>query len=177
MYQEEGSSFFAEFDRGEKEFVAQELAGLIDRAFKLAWKEERGKTRLASDEPWDGMPKFEETSTRGIPQSASQGIGYNVPHLKCFYTNACSIRNKEEELEALASLSQRFDITGVSETWWDASCNWSALLDGYRLFRRDRQGRRGRGVALYVIEGLEYTELTVGNCTVEIPGQEESRGK
>ncbi|KAJ7428099.1 adaptin ear-binding coat-associated protein 1 [Pitangus sulphuratus] len=37
----------------------------------------------------------------------------------------------------------------------------------YRLFRRDRQGRRGRGVAQYVIEGLGCLELTVGNGTVE----------
>ncbi|KAJ7410618.1 rna-directed dna polymerase from mobile element jockey-like [Pitangus sulphuratus] len=61
------------------------------------------------------------------------------------------MRNKQEELEALAQ-SQGFDITGISETWWDETCNWSALLDGYQFFRRDRQGRRGRGVALYVME-------------------------
>lgn len=38
--------------------------------------------------------------------------------------------------------------TGISETWWDGSCNWSALLDGYRLFRRERQ-RSGGGVTLW----------------------------
>jgi len=27
--------------------------------------------------------------------------GYNKAHVKCFYTNAHSIRNKQEELEAL----------------------------------------------------------------------------
>ncbi|KAJ7410330.1 hypothetical protein WISP_109209 [Willisornis vidua] len=63
--------------------------------------------------------------------------------------------------------SQRFDITGISETWWDETCDWSALLDGSWLFRMDRQGRRGRGVALYGKEGLEYVALTVGNGTVE----------
>ncbi|KAJ7411667.1 hypothetical protein BTVI_48805 [Pitangus sulphuratus] len=69
------------------------------------------------------------------PSQNLTGIGYNVPHLKCFYTNAHSIRNKQEELKALAQ-SQRFEITGISETWWDETCDWSALLDGYRLFRR-----------------------------------------
>jgi len=38
------------------------------------------------------------------------------------------------------------------ETWWDDSHNWSAAVDGYELFKRDRQGRRGNGVALYVRE-------------------------
>ncbi|GAB0203202.1 hypothetical protein GRJ2_002785800 [Grus japonensis] len=87
-------------------------------------------------------------------------------HLKCFYTNACSMRNKQEELEALAQ-SQRYDVIGISETWWEESCDWCAVMDGYRLFRRDRQGRRGGGVALYVTEGLDCTELSVGDDMVE----------
>ncbi|KAM9600796.1 uncharacterized protein ACIBXB_004039 [Morphnus guianensis] len=32
-------------------------------------------------------------------------------------------------------------------------------MDGYKLFRRDRRGRSGGGVALYVREGLDCTEL------------------
>ncbi|KAJ7407222.1 hypothetical protein BTVI_63707 [Pitangus sulphuratus] len=62
---------------------------------------------------------------------------------------------------------ERFDIIGISETWWNETCDWSALLDSYRLFRRDRQGRRGEGVALYLIEELEHMDLTVGNGTVK----------
>ncbi|KAJ7398093.1 mitochondrial fission process protein 1 [Pitangus sulphuratus] len=78
------------------------------------------------------------------------------------------MRNKQEELKALAQ-SQGFGIIGISEPRWDESCDWSALLDGYRLFRRDRQGRRGRGVARYVIERLECMEVTADNGTVESP--------
>lgn len=62
---------------------------------------------------------------------------------------------------------QRFDITGVSETYWNESCDWSALMDDSRLCRRDGQGRRGRGVALYVTERIECIELPTGNGTVE----------
>lgn len=40
-------------------------------------------------------------------------------------------------------------------------------MDSSRLFRRARQGRRGRGVALYGIEALEWLELPTGNGTVE----------
>lgn len=65
-------------------------------------KGKRDKTRLSNDERWDGVPKLEEMSTNGIPQSASPGVGYKVPHLKCFYTKVHSMRNIQEELEPLA---------------------------------------------------------------------------
>lgn len=41
-------------------------------------------------------------------------------------------------------------------------------MNSSRLFRRDGQGRRERGVVLCVIEGLECLERTVGSGTVEI---------
>lgn len=64
----------------------------------------------------------------------------NVPHLNYFHTNVLSMRDKREELEALAQ-SQRCDITGISETWWDGFWDWSDLLEGSRLFwERQRSG-------------------------------------
>lgn len=75
--------------------------------------------------------------------------------------------NKQEELEALV-WSHRYDMIGISETQWAESCDWSAPLDGYRPpFGKDRQGKRGRRVALYVIEGIECMKLKVGNGTDE----------
>lgn len=38
----------------------------------------------------------------------------------------------------------------LTERWWDESHDWSVAFDGYRLVRRDRQGRRDREVALYI---------------------------
>lgn len=58
-------------------------------------------------------------------------------------------------------------MTGINKNCQDESCVWSALLDSSRLLRRNRQSGRGRGVSLYVIEGLEHMELKVGNGTVE----------
>ncbi|GAB0205531.1 hypothetical protein GRJ2_003018700 [Grus japonensis] len=75
------------------------------------------------------------------------------------------MRNKQEELEALAQ-SQSYDSVGRSETWWEEPCDWSAVMDGYRLFRRDRKGRRGQGVAPSVKEGLDCTGLGVGGDMV-----------
>ncbi|GAB0204048.1 hypothetical protein GRJ2_002870400 [Grus japonensis] len=40
-------------------------------------------------------------------------------------------------------------------------------MDGYKLFRRDRQGRRGSGVALYVRECFDCLELDDGDNRVE----------
>ena len=86
--------------------------------------------------------------------------------MKCFYTNAHSMRNKMEELQVLAQ-SRSHDIIGISETWRDESCGWCVAIDGYRLFRRDKQGRRGGGVAMYVKQGLDCVELEVGDGKVE----------
>ena len=35
----------------------------------------------------------------------------------------------------------------------------NTLIEGYRLFRRDRQGRKGGRVALYVREWIDCEEL------------------
>ncbi|GAB0209080.1 hypothetical protein GRJ2_003373700 [Grus japonensis] len=78
--------------------------------------------------------------------------------LKCIYTNACSMGNKQEELEAIVRQGS-YDLVAITETWWDDSCDWSAAMDGYKLFRRDRHGRRGGGVALYVRECFDCIEL------------------
>ncbi|KAK4819807.1 hypothetical protein QYF61_011601 [Mycteria americana] len=55
----------------------------------------------------------------------------------------------------------------IMETWWDDSHNWSAAMDGYKLFRKDRRGRRGGGVAIYVRECLDSLELNDGDDRVE----------
>ena len=43
-------------------------------------------------------------------------------------------------------------------------------MDGYKLFRRDRQGRRGGGVALYVRECFDCLELD-GDERIRIRGK------
>ena len=40
-------------------------------------------------------------------------------------------------------------------------------MDGYKLFRKDRQGRRGGGVALYVKECFEVTDVMGGDDRAE----------
>jgi len=62
--------------------------------------------------------------------------------------------NKQEELEPIVQ-QENCDILAIAETWWDDSHNWSAAMDSYKLVRRDREGRRCGGVALYVRERFD----------------------
>ena len=101
--------------------------------------------RIAVGKPRVGMASPEGGNASGNIYTAPGSTEGSGAYLKCLYTNAHSMRNKQDELEALVS-SQNYDIIGISETWWKESHNWSAGMEGYRLFRRDRQGRRGRGV-------------------------------
>lgn len=55
-----------------------------------------------------------------------------------------------------------FDLIGITEMWWNGSHDWTSAMERYRLFRTDRLRRRGRGVALYVREQLEYKEFCLG---------------
>ena len=90
-----------------------------------------------------------------------------IAQLKCIYFNASSMSNKQEELEAIVQ-QENYDLGATTEMpWWDDLHNWSAAMDGYELFRRDRQGRRGGGVALYVRECFDCLELDDGNDRVE----------
>ena len=61
-----------------------------------------------------------------------------MTQLKCIYTNARSMGNKQEELEAIVCRAN-YDVASITETWWDHSCDWSSVMDGYKLFRRDRR--------------------------------------
>ncbi|KAK4810957.1 hypothetical protein QYF61_013365 [Mycteria americana] len=77
-----------------------------------------------------------------------------------------SMGNKQEELEAVVH-QENYDMVAITETWWDDSHNWSAAMNGYKIFRRDRRGRRGGGVALYIRECLDSLELNDGDDRVE----------
>ena len=86
---------------------------------------------------------------KGIKECSSKKVTWLTAQLECLYTNAHSTGNKQEELEA-TMLLESYNLVAIIETWWDESHDWSAAIGGYKLFRRDRQGRRGGQVALYV---------------------------
>jgi len=82
---------------------------------------------------------------KGIKECSSKKVTRPTAQLKYLYTNAHSMGNKQEELEATVLL-ESYDLVSITETWWDQCHDWSVAIDGYRLSRRDRQGREGRGL-------------------------------
>ena len=95
--------------------------------------------------------------------------------LRCLYTNAHSMGDKQEELEAMVQ-QQSCDVIAITEMWWDNSQSWSTALDGHKLFRRDRKGSRGGVVALYIREafgaiGIEMNDDGVECLWVRIKGK------
>jgi len=75
------------------------------KSFKLAMMGEGDKTDLTRDEPRGAML---ELGVRRMTQ------------VKCIYTNACSMGNKQEELEAIVCQAN-YDLVAITETWWDHS--------------------------------------------------------
>jgi len=81
--------------------------------------------------------------------------------MKCLHANAHSTENKQKELETCALL-QGYDLIGIMKTWWADSYDWSVGMEGYRLLRKDRQGRQRGGVTLCVSDQLECREIHLG---------------
>lgn len=53
--------------------------------------------------------------------------------MKCPYTNAYSLGNKQEELEATVEL-ENHDVA-ITEGWWGDSHDLSVAINGYKSFR------------------------------------------
>ncbi|XP_068531176.1 uncharacterized protein [Anas acuta] len=126
------------------------------------------------------------SSPIGLSEGSSEKVAFPIPcpvssscippgvtapaaSLKCLYTNARSMGNKQDELE-ICVRSRGHDLGTITETWWDSSHDWNAVMEGYVLFRKGRLGKRGGWAALYVREQLECTQLQLG----ESEGQVES---
>jgi len=65
-------------------------------------------------------------------------------------------------------LLESCDLIAITETWWDESHDWSVAIDGYGLFRRERWGKRGGGVALYIKKSIQYEELSLKNSHEQV---------
>nr|VZI00941.1 unnamed protein product [Spirometra erinaceieuropaei] len=78
--------------------------------------------------------------------------------LKCLYSNAQCLLSKLDELKIYVDQTLP-DIISITETWLSASVDdREVALSGYHLFRKDRLGRQGGGVLVYVKYGLFASE-------------------
>lgn len=76
---------------------------------------------------------------------SSKKVTWLIEQLKCFFS-AHVMGNKKRELEAIVLL-QSCDQNSITETQWDESHDWSTGVNGYKLFRRNRQRRKREDVS------------------------------
>ena len=103
-----------------------------------------------------------QTHPGGTREGSSEKAMRPVAKLKSLYINACSMGNKQEELETVVQLG-KYDLIAIMETGWDESHDWNTLIEDYRLFRRDRQVRRVVELPSYVRKWTDCEELRLRN--------------
>ena len=119
---------------------------------------------------------FKLVGQGGLANQAQSGQDYSSSNirqgnagLKCVSLNARSIMNKKSELNIMVNDSDPH-IIGITESWANRDITDAELgLEGYVMFRKDRMGRRGGGVLLYVKDTIPAQALTLG-LWVQWPG-------
>ena len=78
---------------------------------------------------------------------------------QCVCLNARNIVNKRNELNIMVEDTDPH-IIGITESWANKDILDAELgLNGYAMFRKDRIGRKGGGVILYIKEAIQAYEL------------------
>ena len=81
-----------------------------------------------------------------------------------YYCNSRSVRNKINLFRGLASV-ERPEVIAITETWIDTAgrdFKSEFEIEGYNVFHKDRSGRTGGGVAIYIKDSLNsYISRTV----------------
>lgn len=99
-----------------------------------------------------------------VSQEVTQRVE-SIAQLNCICTNAHKMGKNQEETEAIVLCHG--DVVTIMETWWGDCHGWSGAMDGYKLLRRDMQGRRDGGMALYIREYFNCVELKDGDDKAE----------
>ena len=105
-----------------------------------------------------------------MPQAGQEATSTDKPITKCpknmseaghirVCLNARSIVNKKNELNITVEDIDPH-IISITESWANTDITDAEFgLTGYVMFRRDRIGRRGGGVILYIIESIQAYEI------------------
>ena len=111
----------------------------------------RGRRRRAARQP-----RHNEAASAEVPVGRSSTL-LASPSLYVLNAAALSKPGATEHLAADLS-SYNVDVAVITETHFKAKHADSVVgVDGYTVFRRDRAGRRGGGVALYVRSSIQST--------------------
>jgi len=106
-------------------------------ALVISWIFIKDEYKITAGAIWEGNEETQVKYLKGIKELSSKNLSRPAAQIKCLYTNACSLGNKWEKLEATVLL-ENSDTTVVSKTWWDNSHDWSVAINGCKLFRRNR---------------------------------------
>lgn len=63
---------------------------------------------------------------------------------------------------------ENYDLIAITKMWWDKLHHWDTAVKGYKLFRRDRQGTRGKGITLYVKKQTSCEERSLKNSHEQV---------
>ena len=100
-----------------------------------------------------------ENQAQSGQYDSSSNIRQGNAGLKCVSLNAKSIMYKKGELNIMVNDSDPH-IIGITESWANKDITDAELgLEGYVMFRKDRMGRRGGGVLLYVKDTIPAYEI------------------
>jgi len=77
--------------------------------------DESGTTEVTGE----GNRETQRECFKGIKELSSK-MTKPANQLKCFYTNACNLGNKQEEPEIIVPL-ENHDVVAITETWLDDS--------------------------------------------------------
>ena len=94
----------------------------------------------------------EDSRCKGIQGRTSK------EEIKCVCLNARSIISKKDELNIM--VDDLKPLIGITESWAKIDITDAELgLGGYAMFRKDRMGRRGGGVLLYIKDTIPAYEV------------------
>lgn len=101
--------------------------------------------------PWESCFSFGEGKHSGqlllLMTFSPEKVEGSIVQLKSIYTDAHSTGSKQEELEAAVHLEHCDTVGNIGSIvgWLEQQ---ECSMDGYKLFRGDRQGRRDTGTTL-----------------------------
>ena len=100
-----------------------------------------------------------EAITERVKPMSNHPKNISEKRYRCVCLNARSIVNKKNELNIMVEDIDPH-IIGITESWANIDITDAELgLTGYVMFRKDRIGRRGGGVILYVKESIQAYEI------------------
>ena len=114
------------------------------------------------------------------PQGNGADTGVMSRNLSLYYQNVRSLKNKLSVLRSEAPVLKQYDVIGLTETWLNDDVSTAELqvgLESHAVFRKDREGRIGGGVAIAAKTELmpqrradsetncECLVVQIGSCT------------